>query len=188
MRFFGVDLASQGRLALMIPLVALVLSLFVVYPTWQRYSEEAKSVEKLEHEKLELKATITQLSITPPSSVAAAEEDAPSEQPQFLEQIRRMSAASNCRLVGFEALPAGVINATSPIRPMRARVTLEASYQDIRQCIEKILSASRLYTITDMDVALAASATPANLGGNLRTIIEVERYITPVRKNDTIRP
>ena len=193
MRFFGIDPTKQKRLAILIPMIALALSLFVVLPMWQRYGDEVQSVEKLERDLRERKAAVVLMMATPSPREVSAVEDVPAEQPQFLEQIRGLATAAHCRLMGFEALPPRTVDPDSPIRAVRARLILEARYSDIRVLVDRLKGASRLFAITDVDITIppAVSSPMANQetnSGMLSAVVEVERYVIPATQKVATGP
>jgi hypothetical protein len=181
MRFFTISPEIQQRLAIAVPIVALLLSLFVVYPTWGRYTALQSTALTQRKELDALRATpIPDMGAVPP-----AETDLPSEPPQFLGQMRLLTDMSGCRVIGFD-VGSTANQESGPVRAVRARVDLEARYPQIRDFLYRLSRAPRLYVITDCTVASdmkdgqqAVNGQPGKTPGALRATIEIERYVTP---------
>jgi len=61
---------------------------------------------------------------------------------------------------------------TLPIKPVRGKIEVEASYQRILQFIRGIMDANRLYAIVGLEVS-SANESP----GLVRAVVEIERYV-----------
>lgn len=169
---------NQQRLAVFVPIIALILSLFVVYPAWGRYRELKMAIRAQRTELETLRAT----PIPPAGSVDPTAQDSPSEPPQFLGRIRSMAAETGCRLSGFD-VSATEKKGTAPLRAVRARVELEGQYYQVRNFVMQLGRAPRLYVITDF--SLAGKPPPGQQAaihsqtGPLHASIEIERYVSP---------
>jgi len=171
---------NQQRLAIAVPIVALLLSLFVVYPTWGRYTTLLETVKKDQSELAELRATpIPDVGKVPP-----AVPDVPSEAPVFLGDIRILSSLSHCHLVNFENGRLYKKDEGS-VRAIRARIDIDARYNEIRSFLLNLSNAPRLYVVTECTVASkikagqpGATTTTYEDPSVLRATIEIERYVT----------
>jgi hypothetical protein len=186
MPFVAVRPEIQQRLAIFVPIIALVLSLFVVYPAWGRYGELNQKIAQQQSQLRDLKAT----PVVAPGPVAPTAADLPSEPPQFLGEMRKMATEANCRVVGFDITPSDKATTTGPVRAVRAKIDLEARYVQVRDFLYQLDHAARLYVVTDLTMTAAApvgaqsAATaspnvPAASAGLLHATIEIERYVAP---------
>src|SRR5689334_13812928 len=71
MRFFALPPEIQARVAVVIPLVALCLSLFVVYPAWGRYNGLRAQIAQQERELSDLRTAPLPAPVAPDSIVEA---------------------------------------------------------------------------------------------------------------------
>lgn len=178
MRLATISPQNQQRLAVLVPLVALFLSLFVVYPAWGRYHDLRAENEKRGRE-LEALRTIP---IPEPGPVRPAEEDLPSEPPQFLGHISALAAAANCRIVGFESLPAGEKEAAaSGVRARQAKVELEDPYPRVREFLTQLARANRLFVVAGLQLSRGKGQAET-----LHTTITIERYVAPAAGTETL--
>lgn len=176
MSVIGIRPEVQQRLAVLVPLVALGLSLFVVYPAWGHYGELNQSIQQRRNELKELKAAPP---ITP-GPLAAAADDVPSEPPQFLGDIRRMAADAHCRLIGFDLSPPGQNASSGPVRALRARIEMEAEFVQVRDFLFRLNHTDRLFVVTDLALTTSLANNPAiPVTGPLHATIEIERYVAP---------
>lgn len=179
MRFFSISTEIQQRLAIAVPLIALLISLFLVYPAWGRNTTLSKQVETQRKQLQDLKAT----PLPVPGPVALSEAAVPSEPPRFLGQIRVIAANAHCDLTGYTAGAKADPKPDEKVQAVRAKVELTARYQDIRNFLYQLSQAPRVYVVTDvsLDRAIATSTQPV-LSGRVRASIEIERFVTPVVK------
>lgn len=173
---------NQQRIAVLTPLIALVLSLFVVYPAWGRYVDKRATIEKKRIELEKLKATPVP---APPAFMPTAD-DLPTEPPQFEGQISAVAAASQCELANFDlsAPTGGTSDADkeSPVKALRARVEINADYPHIRSFIYNLGRAPRLFVVTSLDITTNTSGKGAPVqvySGPLHASMEIERYVAP---------
>lgn len=177
----------QQRLAVVVPLLALAISLFVVHPSWKQWRALLDDADKNLAQLETLKNTPMPLS----SAIMPAAEPTPSEPPEFLAGIREIAAMSGCRVVGFDltlppAPPSGEKELAQGgnqeqkkpeepqlVRPVRARIEVEADYQRIRDFVQAILRAPRLYAIASVEVTDAGHDVPDLLAAR----VEIERYV-----------
>jgi hypothetical protein len=168
---------NQQRLAVFVPLVALTLSVFVVYPAWGRYRGLQATIQTHRKELETLKAT----PIPPIGAVTPTAEDKPSEPPQFLGQIRSLAAESGCRVRGFD-VSSNDKKEADPVRPVRARVELEGHFYQVRNFLTQLNHTPRLYVVTDFSLTgktLAEQSANRAQMDLLRASIEIERYVSP---------
>lgn len=165
----------QQILAVGVPIVALVISLAVVYPAWGRYGEIREQVDKQQKELATLKAT----PLPPRDPVLPAVNDSPAESALFLGQIVALTLAPQCRFVGLDTAPGAGAKAGSAIRPVRTKVEVEGQYPQIRQFLAQVAGAPRLFVVTSLDVASRPSSQPGQLPGGLHATVELERYLVP---------
>jgi hypothetical protein len=179
-----VDPVIMQRAAVGVPIVAVLISVLVVYPAWGRYSRLRADVEQKE---AQLKAILSR-PVPVRRSVAATADPRPDEPPRFLEDVRALVRSSRCSMVGFDLTPK---DATKPrattdepekpdpnqppeiVRTVRAKVEVEAGYPAVRAFVAAVLSAPRLYAITSLEL----SRSQLVAGATCRAAVEIERYI-----------
>ncbi len=172
---------NQNRLAIAVPIVAMLLSLFVVYPTWMRYNDLVAVVATQRKSLDDLRATpLPDVGAVPPADAGL-----PSEPPKFLGQLRVVAQMARCRVIGFDLGASGKQD-SGPVRAVRARVDLEGRYTEIRDFLFRLAGAPRLYVVTDCAVSVPANAAQSAVSallnrppGTLHATIEIERYVTP---------
>ena len=182
MRFFSISPENQQRLAVLVPLLALVLSLFVVYPAWGRYSDLKTQLADKREDLAKLKAT----PMPQPSLKMPAVPGLPSEPPQFLAHMNALAAASGARVTGFDLTAGGTgkAEAMGPVSAARANLEVTGTYVDIRRFLEQLATTDRLYVVTDVDVSSAKGAGAQGAGaqpvvaGPLTAKLTIERYVT----------
>ncbi len=184
--------AAQQRIAVVVPLVALIVSVFVVYPSFVRNREMRDEIER----KTERLNNLLQTPIPLAATIQPAAPDTPSEPPEFLASIQAMAAASRCELVGFDltlppAPPSGEKELAlggnkpegakekqeppSPVRPVRAKIEVKSDYDGVRQLLRSIILAPRLYAVAACEVQQLADQRVS--GSLVRATIEIERYV-----------
>jgi hypothetical protein len=179
MRILSVNPVFQQRVAIIVPIVALLLSLFVVYPAWGRYKELQTTIQKQRKDLDDLRATpLPQVGPEAPTA-----EDRASEPPEFLGQVSRLAGAANCRLTSFDMIPAPSEKEVKPIRALRARVELKGQYYQIRDFLFRLAHAPRLFVVTDFSLSKETTGSSQASGGQplfsnaLNAKIEIERYV-----------
>ncbi len=183
--------AAQQRIAILVPIVALVVSVFVVYPSYLHNRELQDEIAK----KSERLNNLLQTPMPLAATVQPAAADTPSEPPEFLASIRELAAESRCELVGFDLTlppappsgekelalggnkPEGATKSedTSPVRPVRAKIAVKSDYDGVRQLLRGIILAPRLYAVTACEVMPAGD--PGVPDHYVRATIEIERYV-----------
>lgn len=192
----------QQRLAVLVPIIALVVSLFVVYPGWNNWRDLVRKAE-------EKRAKLQTLKNTPIPMAAAkqpAAADTPSEPPEFLASVREVAARAGCSVVGFDltlppapatgekelalggnpdpAKEAAEKAKKSLVKPVRGKIEIEADYQHIREFLQGIQNAPRLYAIAGVDI----TSTNVETTGLLRATVEIERYVLNPEASAPIGP
>jgi hypothetical protein len=171
---------NQQRLAIGVPIIALLLSLFVVYPTWGRYRTLLEIVQKD-------RADLAALRAAPNPDVGRntpAIPGLPSEPPLFLGQLKILAQLSGCRLVNYDNV--GTVKQDEGlVRAVRARVDIESRYNGVRAFLRNLAEAPRLYVVTECTVVNKVKAglpiPPRTIHedpGLVRATIEIERYVT----------
>jgi hypothetical protein len=179
MRPLTISPENQQRLAIAVPSIALLLSLFVVYPTWGRYRDLLETVKK---DRADLAALQAQ-GIPNIGANVPAVPNLPSEPPEFLGQLRIIAQLSECTLTGFD-ISGTAKKEEGPVKAVRARVEIDSRYNGIRQFLANLSSAPRLYVVTECSVASKVKAgqpgarTTYEDPSILRATIEIERYVT----------
>jgi len=177
----------QQRIAVVVPVIALGLSLFVVYPGWNRWRELVAEADQKRVRLANLRGTPIPLAATQ----QPAAEDTPAEPPKFLADIQTIAADSGCAVVGFDlTLPPAPVSgeeemaqggnkkpdepkAPQLVKPVRAKIEVEADYPHIRQFVHQIIAAPRLYAIASLEVKDANRRIPELLAAT----VEIERYV-----------
>ena len=177
MGFFAVKPEIQQRLAIFVPLIALALSLFVVYPAWGRYGALNQQIARQRDDLEKLKAEPPPVA---PGLVAPTADDVPSEPPEFLGEIRSLAAEANCHLAGFDLSPSDKSVAVGAVRAVRAKIDLEANYVQIRDFLFRLNHAGRLLAVTDLTL-ISADTGPRGTApsGPLHATLNIERYVAP---------
>jgi Tfp pilus assembly protein PilO len=175
LRLITISPENQQRLAVLVPLVALALSLFVVYPAWGRYSDLQSKIEQQQQELNTLKST----PVPEPGPVRPAAEAQPTEPPQFLAQIAFMAAVAHARIIGFDLVPAEGARESGTVRAVRAKIDLEGQYYQMREFLAQLARADRLYVVADMNLTPSGGAKQAAPGGSVHATFTIERYVTP---------
>ena len=167
---------AQQRIAVIVPILALVLSLFVDYPAWGRYSALRTKIGQQEAELRTLKAT----PLPPVETGRPAVDAAPEEPPQFLAHVGAIATASNVRIAGFDLVSAkDAQQEIGEVRAVRAKVDVEGTYEQIRLFLLQLGQTDRLYVVADLDLrASTAGANRVVASGLLRATVTVERYVT----------
>ncbi len=179
-----IDTVVMQRAAVAVPIVAVLISVLVVYPAWGRYSRLRADVEQKE---AQLKSVLSR-PVPVRRSVVPTADPKPDEPPRFLEEMRAVARASRCTMVGFDLTPkdasrpkAASEEAKTPdpnkppeiVRTVRAKVEVEAGYPAVRAFVAAVLSAPRLYAITSLEL----SRSQLVAGATCRAAVEIERYI-----------
>ena len=174
MALTSISPAMQQRLAVAVPIIALGISLFVVYPAWGRY-QELRSEEGRQEEQLN---TLKANPVPPPGPVQPTVDRSPSEPPQFLGLVTRLANDSGCRIAGFNVAPVES-KTDQTARPIRATIELDCRYPQFRSFLYQAAHAERVLTVTDIKItAPAASNQPFATVGPLKATIGLERYVT----------
>src|SRR5580700_349263 len=126
MRFFNTRPSDQQRIAVLVPIIALAVSIFVVYPKWQEYQALLPKVEQQRKELSALRAAAP----LPSTPGIAAKPALPSEPPEFMGDVNYIAAAANCRVNGFDLKPSAVTADAGPIQSVKAQIMLVARYPD----------------------------------------------------------
>jgi len=169
-----VSLAVQQFLAVSIPLLALAISVLVVYPQWQAAND-------LHTEIAGKRAQLSSLEATPlpdPSGKRPAVRDTETEQSEFLGAITGLAASAGCDVVALDAEATAGEGPATLVRPLRTKLTVRGRYGQIRVLLSRLNRSSRLYVVRE----LSAVPTTDNLGiavsGRiLDTTITIDRYV-----------
>jgi hypothetical protein len=175
MALTSISPAMQQRLAVAVPIVALGISLFVVYPAWGRYQDLQVEAGKLEKEL----ATLKENPVEPPGPVLPADKRSDEESAGFLRLTQDLANASGCRLMGMNSAPTES-KADQLARPIRTAVELEAPYPRIRGFLFQVANADRVLSVTDVRISSPGSTSSQPFGntGLLKADIGIERYVT----------
>ena len=165
-----------------VPLLALALTLGVVYPSWGSYRALAARVEKQRQELQTLRAA----PLPRRDPVVPAVEATEAEPSQFVGAIAALAAANQCELRGLDLQPSGGdTSAAGPIRPIRAKLTVTGHYIRIRALLADLNRAPRLYSVAELSLKSTAPASGqaaaalAVSTGRLDATLTIERYVMP---------
>lgn len=182
MRRFQLSPKAQEVLAVSVPILALLISLMGVYPSWGRYTEQRREVQKQRQELAKLKAA----PLPPRDPVLPAAEDLPSESAQFLGQIAALTIVPQCRLVGLDTAAMAPPVSNGRIKAVRTKVEVEGRYPQIRRFLAQLASAPRLFVVAGLDISLQhRSRSQPGEAGALRAVVDVERYVEVSRPLST---
>jgi Tfp pilus assembly protein PilO len=179
MRFFNTRPSDQQRIAILVPIIALALSLFVVYPKWQEYRELIPKLEQQRKDLAALRAAPLPSQLPGIAAVAAL----PSEPPEFMGQVNYLAAAANCKVTGFDLKPpTGTVDA-GPVQAIKSQIMLVARYADIRAFVSQVARSPRLLALSDLNVAPVIRAKNDGFPADaLQATVEIERYVMPPEK------
>ena len=176
MQYISIKSRTQLWLVIGMPVLALALSLFVIFPLWGGYRKQAEQVKK---QRAALNALQT-APLPPPNPVVSAAIDVPSEPNDFVSTLTSMAVANGCEIAGLEMTRTAEEKAESLVRPVRAKLTLSASYSGLRAFLDQLRRAGRLYVVTELSLDTGPSQSTASLPGRrLNAILTIERYVTP---------
>ncbi len=189
MQAFRMNPEIQQRLAVVVPLLALGLSLFVVYPGWGRYGQLKDKITAQRKELADLKAAEP----PQPGPVQPTANDQPSEPSEFLGLITQLASQTQCTISGLDASSVEKAKDASVVRNIRARVEVQGRYPNVRQFLSMISHSPRLLVVTDVTVASLTSVGNPGLpqaaqSGLVRATIEIERYIAPSKPPTAPQP
>jgi len=178
---------TQQKLAVFVPIIALGVSLFVVWPAWGRYSDLNQSIDRNRRELADLKAT------PPPPKLLAGkptETDTVSEPSEFLGMLKRLATASGCELTTADVTPREAAKGESgPVRAVPSKLEIVGEYRQIRSFLWQLEHAGRLLAVADIALspAVPQAATPGSgagpSSGGVRASITVERYLSSKRSD-----
>lgn len=170
---------NKQRLAVLVPLLALCISVFQVYPAWGRYGALKNEVHTKSIELERLKAA----PVPEPGRLMPAAPALPTEPPQFLAHVNAMAREAGVQVAGFDLVgqAADKAEAVGTVKAVRAKIDLEGSYPAIRAFLAQVAATDRMYVVTDMDVTTSRSTTAAvAVRGPIRATLTIERYVTAV--------
>jgi hypothetical protein len=175
MRFFNTRPSDQQRIAVLVPIVALALSIFVVYPKWNDYQALLPKVEQQRKELSALRAAAL-----PPNAPGIGTMPAlPSEPPEFMGEVNDLAAAANCRVTGFDLKPSTVAVNAAPMQAVRADITLVARYADVRRFVARVARTPRVFAVSNLTVAPAVRTKDDHLAADaLQATVEIERFVS----------
>jgi hypothetical protein len=156
---------TQQMLAIGVPLAAVILSVFVVYPAWGRYRAIRAEVARKSEELQNLKDAPQ----PPPETLLPAAEESPAEQTRFVGEINSLAVATRCQLRAIDR--AGVNAESGPLHLAHVRVSLSGGYPNLRDFLWRINHGPRIYVVTDLSLGGTTGAVQANFG--------IERYLIP---------
>lgn len=165
----------QQLLAVGVPIAALLISLGVVYPGYQRHGEMSEKVAKQRQELHRLKNT----PLPPVGRAVPATDPEPGESARFLGHVVSLAMAANCRFVGMDSAPVRIARPGGLIRAVRTRVEVEGRYPQVRRFLAELEGASRVYVVTSIDLdSRGRGSRPDQPASAVRAIVEIERYLT----------
>ena len=183
-QFFNMKPEIQQKVAIFVPIVALILSVGVVYPGFNNYQETKAKVDTQRSEYLALKNQ----PLPQPNPKQATVLTAPSEPPQSVGELTKIAEAAGCKVSGFDL---GVVanakaaaaeeKAGGTVRPKRSRLNLVAHYPQVREFLAQLQRAPRVFVVTELNLSTqltvpGTSVHPAP--GTLDASVEIERYVT----------
>jgi hypothetical protein len=165
---------TQQRLAVLVPLVALGISLFAVYPAWGRYRDLQAAVGREEMALETLKAN----PVPPPGPILPAAVQSAKEPPAFHGLVTRLADESGCVMAGYSVAPAES-KSEQLARPLRATIELDCRYPQLRSFLYRASQAERVLTVTEVKVSTQTSQSgPVITYGPLKATVGLERYLT----------
>ena len=183
-RFFNMTPEIQQRVAIVVPIIALLLSVFVVWPGWTAYQEQAAKVEAQRTEYNDL----VKLPLPKPSPKIATVVLTPSEPPKSVGELSKIAEAAGCKVTGFDL--GTVVSAKAAaeeakqgglVRPKRSRLNLVAHYQQIREFLAQLQHSPRVFVVTELNLTVQTIIPGSPLKpepGTLEANVEIERYVT----------
>jgi hypothetical protein len=175
MPVMNIDTATQRVLAVGMPLVAVALSLLIVYPGWGRYHELKAEVAA---ERVRLR-DLREAPVPAPAAAQAAAVDVESEPSHFIGEITALARASGCEITGLDVEPQKQKpDDEALVRPIRSRVTLSGSFPQVRSFLLQLSRASRLYTVVDLTVQRPSGGRDDGRAAAVSATVTIERYVT----------
>lgn len=186
---FSSDPETQQKLAVGVPILAVIVSLIIIVPAWGR---NAELTAQLGRDRAELAAL---RSAAPPelSGTEPAADPSPEEAAVFQTEVRSMAAKAGCALAGYDLLQTQAADAAKEsttgqsgdssaaaagLRAQRVKVDVTGTYQQIRSLLWQIAHARRLYVINELVISLekrtGAAVEP------LSATIGIERYVASI--------
>src|SRR5258708_5728753 len=179
MKLISINPVAQQRLAVAVPIVAVVLSLFVVRPACGRYGDLKQDNEKKSGEIRRMVET----PIPRPGPVRPADDSTSTEPPQFMGMIRLTAQKSSCLIATFDSNGAGETKQEGPVRNIRAKLDLIGTYPQIRSFLWNLSHSHRLYVVTDLSISTNTPIPAQALSrGAVRASFNIERYVTTPAK------
>ena len=182
-RFFNMGPELQKKVAVFVPIIALLLSVFVVYPAWGNYQ---LLKEKVDGQRLEY-TTLKNLPLPKPNPKQPTAVMEPSEPPKSIGEISKIAESAGCKVTGFDIGTVAAAKAAADdkqggiVRAKRSRINLEAHYQQIREFLAQLSHAERVFVITELNLTAQVVVPGSTLRpspGTLEANVEIERYVT----------
>lgn len=168
-------------MAVGMPLAAVLLSLFIIFPTWGRFKDVSAQVDKNRRELQALKAA----PLPPKDPVQTAAADVEEEPADFLRQITELAQQSGCVVEDLTMVAPGEGKPVAGVRPIRAKVTVSGHFARIRSLLWRLYRAPRLFAVGDLSLEGKGQSAPGDLGARpLTATFTLERYVAP--KESTI--
>jgi len=160
--------------AVMAPIIAMLLTLTVVYPTWIRYTAIREEIETRSAYLRRLEAA----QLPAHGSLVAAADDIPGEPSAFLGEMAALANASQCELTGLALVP--TLPEPGTIRPIRVNITIAGTYPAIRSFLARLRRTQRLFVVAEVSLhAIGDSRLAAAPVRRVEATIGIERYVAP---------
>lgn len=166
---------TQQWLAVLAPIIAIVVSVMLVYPAWAHHGELTARTNQ-HYSELQ---TIRSNPPPPIGNRIPAAEPMPAEPSQFLGEIRNLAAGADCAMTGFDMTQVpGAPLSDQAVKAVRAKVDIKGTYKQVRNFLWQCVHYPRLLVITETTLSLEHAA---NVGGPssevLTASIGIERYL-----------
>jgi hypothetical protein len=161
-------------LAVGLPGAAVLLSLFIVLPTWNRYTALREEVEKKRQELLQLQNAV----LPPEDPVLPAAAAVEAEPADFLRQLTDLARSSACVIEDMSVVAPGE-GAVGVVRPVRVRVTVSGHFGRVRALLWRIYRAPRLFAVADLSITTSGETSGELAARPLKAAFVLERYLAP---------
>lgn len=166
-----IPLELQKALAVLLPLVALLLGIFLVYPAYTGLETQQAALRSAQSElaKLRAESVVAEDRIIP---AVVADEEEPN---LFVGELRTIARASGCEFRQVTMLTPG--SRSSEVQARRARLTVRGTYAGVRRLLANLKLYRRLLAVTDLTASEEPGRQVLDRSAIVRAEMTIERYV-----------
>ena len=172
MRPLTASTQTQQWLAFFVPVIALLISILIVYPAWGSHRELGRDISQKRDELQKLQSAI----LPAMNQGIPAVDTSAGESSQFIADIRQLGARSGSVVMGYDTSKVSDEATANGIRSLQTSVSLRGNYKQIRSFLWLITHNPRFLTVTNSLLELDES-TLRDDGRPLTASITIERYV-----------